>query len=118
VRFVLDNDVDARIVSLLMRHGHEAWTAANANLQQDKDDDITVYAHDKRAVVVTHDREFSRRRRLNTVGWHIQLRCPEPDAADLLEQHLDHVISLLRGSENIFIRLSADGCDVSYRWGG
>jgi predicted nuclease of predicted toxin-antitoxin system len=116
VRFVLDHDVDARIVGLLVRQGHECWTVANANLYDAADDTITVYADERQAVVVTHDREFSRRRRRNPVGMHLQLRCLEPDAAELLEKHLDHVLSLLKGAQHIFIQLSAEGCTASYKW--
>jgi predicted nuclease of predicted toxin-antitoxin system len=117
VRFFLDHDVDARLVGFLTKRGHECWTASEANLYDASDDTLTVYADDHQAVLITHDREFSRRRRKNTVGMHIQLRCAEPDALALLSEHLDELVALLNSADgNIFIVLSSAGYDVSRRW--
>jgi predicted nuclease of predicted toxin-antitoxin system len=84
VRFFLDNDVDVAVAHALRRAGHDCWTAANAGLETGSDDDLTVYAYDHRAVLVTHDKEFSTRRRVNVIGHHIWLRCLEWDAAGVL----------------------------------
>jgi hypothetical protein len=72
------------------RNGHECWSAAAAGLAGDdaaEDDDVSVYADEKGAVVITHDREFSLRRRRNTFGRHVWLRCLEPMAVDVLADH-------------------------------
>ena len=74
---------------MLGRNGHEWWSANDAGLADEgQDDNLTVYASEHRAVLVTLDREFSRRRQASAIGWHVRLRCPEPDAAVVLASHL------------------------------
>jgi predicted nuclease of predicted toxin-antitoxin system len=55
VRFVLDQDVDASLVAVLVQHGHQAWTVGSAGMPDATDDDISVYAAKMDAVVVTHE---------------------------------------------------------------
>ena len=116
MRFVLDHDVDARLGRVFRARGHDCWTAADANLALAKDDELTAYADDRKAVLVTHDVEFSSRRARNVVGRHLQLRCEEPDAVDLVTLHFDAIIDNLGSAEHIFVRVSAEGCTRSMRW--
>ncbi|MGH3793714.1 MAG: DUF5615 family PIN-like protein [Pseudonocardiaceae bacterium] len=44
---------------MLRKAGHEAWTAADAGLYRAGDDDLTVYADNKNAVLISHDVNFS-----------------------------------------------------------
>ena len=67
-RFVCDHDVDVAVAMMLRKAGHEAWTAADAGLYRAGDDDLTVYADNKDAVLISHDTEFSQRRRRNVIG--------------------------------------------------
>lgn len=115
MRFVCDHDVSADVVTSLQGLGHQAWRIADAGLHQVSDDEVTVYAIEHRAVLLTHDREFSRRRSRNVIGWHVQLRCPEWEAADLLARYMDEVLGYLR-KPDVFVRLSQDGCKASYDW--
>lgn len=116
MRFFCDNDVDAAVAARLKKLGHEAWTASEAGLAQAKDDDLTVYATDARSALVTHDKEFSRRRKRNVVGWHIWVRCVEWEAADLLERHLDEILRMLATSDDLFIEMSNAGMHLSRQW--
>ena len=117
MRFLLDQDVDARLRRFLINEGHNCWSADQANLSDAEDDDLTIYADTKNAVVVTHDREFSARRRRITIGMHIFLDCPEPDAVDLMEQHLDDIIGALgRSHGDLFVRVSPTRLDISHNW--
>jgi predicted nuclease of predicted toxin-antitoxin system len=116
VRFLLDQNVDARVRRVFTSRSHECWTVADANLATASDDDITIYAMSKDAVVVTHDVEFSQRRLRNPIGRHLQLRCDEFDAADLLVAHFDAVLCDLSSAENVFVRVGADGCQRMMRW--
>ena len=50
MRFVLDQDVDANLVRVLVSAGHQAWTVASAGIPDAADDDISVYAADKNAI--------------------------------------------------------------------
>lgn len=92
MRFVLDYDVDVRVCELLMAAGHECWRAPEGLVE---DDDISVYADDRGAVVVSHDRGFAYRRQRRTFGQHVRLACKQPMAVGVLEAHLDKVIGLL-----------------------
>jgi predicted nuclease of predicted toxin-antitoxin system len=93
MRFVLDEDVDAAAVgSFLRRQGHESWTVVEAGLQGADDDAVTIYADDRRAVLITHDAEATARRRRFTIGRHVFLRCPQLEAVDVLRVHLAEVV--------------------------
>lgn len=96
--------------------GHECWTAYDAGLSAAGDDDLTVYAHDQRAVLVTHDVEFSKRRRRNVIGWHVQMRCREWEAADLLIRHLDYVQEQTTRFQDIWIAISHEGAETAHGW--
>jgi predicted nuclease of predicted toxin-antitoxin system len=115
VRFLLDNDVDIAVCALLKRNGHECWSAAAAGLAGDdaaEDDDISVYADEKGAVVITHDREFSLRRRRNTFGRHVWLRCLEPMAVEVLADHLDELVRRLEEMAVVVIEVRPDSLIV------
>lgn len=115
MRFVLDEDVPAEVGRVIRREGHECWSAAQANLSGAADDELTVYADDKGAVLVAVDRQFSNRRRLYAVGRHLQFSCPDEAEAALLAKHFDDVLAALRIKPDIFVRLSVHGCEVSMR---
>lgn len=95
MRFFLDHDIDAGVAAMLRRSGHQVWTAANAGLADTTDDDLSVYADDKNAALVTHDREFTARRRRNPIGQHVRLACHEWDAAAVLREHLAALETIL-----------------------
>ncbi len=116
MRFLLDQNVDARLVRVFRSRGHACWTVGAANLALAADDELTAYACDKDAVMVTHDVEFSQRRARNAIGKHLQLRCEEPDAVALVALHLDAIISNLQAGEHVFVQVSAEGCTRSMRW--
>ncbi|GGF48590.1 hypothetical protein GCM10011519_23280 [Marmoricola endophyticus] len=116
MRFVLDQDVDAALVTTLVASGHEAWTVAAAGIPDAADDDVSVYAAAKDAVVVTHDIEFSARRRKNPHGRHVQLGCPEPDAVDLVGACIDELASAIEPFSDIFVYVSKDGIKTHLRW--
>jgi predicted nuclease of predicted toxin-antitoxin system len=117
MRFFLDQNVDARVGAMLRAEGHHVWSAHDAGMSDNGDDELTVYAVDRRAVLVTHDREFSRRRRANVIGRRLWLDCPEPDASELLKAHLPNVVGQLRSGSDLFLRLSRAGMDTSRAWG-
>jgi predicted nuclease of predicted toxin-antitoxin system len=106
VRFVLDQDVDARVATVLRAKGHDAWTVGSAGLARASDDALTVYACQHGAVLLTHDVEFSTRRRKNVIGRHILLRCNEWDGAVVIQQHLDAILPVLGRKPDLWIKLS------------
>jgi len=108
VRFVLDQDVDARVAAMLRAHGHDAWTASGAGLARASDDALTVYACEQGAVLLTHDIEFSTRRRKNVIGRHVFLRCNEWDGVTVIKQHFDTILPMLERKPDLWIKLSLD----------
>ena len=56
----------------LTQTGHEAWTAREAHLEDVEDDHLIAYTEDKRAIVVTTNRDcaqLARRMRSASVIW-------------------------------------------------
>jgi predicted nuclease of predicted toxin-antitoxin system len=96
MRFVLDEDVDAKAVgSLLRNRGHDCWTIVEAGLGGVDDDAVATYADDQGAALITHDAEAARRRRRFTFGRHVFLRCHQLEAAELLDDHLEELVTML-----------------------
>ena len=117
MRFVCDQHLDAAVASMLRKRGHEAWTVASAGLSEADDDDLTIYAQQQKAALITHDSEFSERRRKNVVGQHIYLKCKEWDAAEVLDDNLDEILAVLAKRPDIWIRLSPDAeYKLSFKW--
>lgn len=81
---------------MLLAEGHDCWTASDAGLATEgQDDNLSVYADSREAALVTFDREFSRRRLKYPIGRHIWLRCNEPRAAGVLRTYLPEVLALV-----------------------
>lgn len=96
LRFVLDNNVDVRVCRALAKlGGHDCWPAPQ---QLEQDDDVSIYADDKGAAVVTHDVEFTYRRQRRTFGQHVRLMCTEPEAVKVVELHHDELIRQMTAS--------------------
>jgi predicted nuclease of predicted toxin-antitoxin system len=96
------------VAKMLRQEGHDCWTGGEAGLAtESQDDNLTVYADEKNAVLVTMDREFSQRRRKRSIGRHIWLRCPEPEAAEVLRSRLGEVLPRLEIA-NVTVTVSAD----------
>ncbi len=81
-------------------------------MNTDSDDTLTVYAQSKRAVLVTHDKEFSARRRRNPAGWHLHMKCQESEAADMLVAHLPILEPLFAARPDLFVSISKNGLGI------
>ena len=114
--FCLDHDVPNSVARMLRAKRYDVITAGEAGLHEVADDDITVWADDLKAVLITLDREFSRRRRQNTVGRHIWLRCAEPEASDLLLKHLDKILAIVCHRNDVVITVSRTGVSQHSGW--
>jgi hypothetical protein len=107
--FVLDHDVAAGVGRALRKAGHRCVTAGGSGMALANDDAMSVFADNHRAVLLTHDREFSKRRRANTFGKHVLLDCREWDAAGLVCEYLDELVNLANSRDAICLKLSKDG---------
>lgn len=106
MRFLLDNDVDAGVGQVIRQLGHECWTAAECGLTEADDDSVSVYADDKSAVVISHDKDFARRRIARTFGWHVRLSCAQPDGQDVIRLQFDRIVELLHRRTAIVLIVS------------
>jgi predicted nuclease of predicted toxin-antitoxin system len=109
VRFLLDHDVDAAVGRMLRQRGHECWTAGSAGLAHARDDELTVWAAEHQAAVVSTDDEFGQRRMQNAIGQHIWLRCSDWEATVVLADHLDEVLTLLEARNDLTVCVSEEG---------
>lgn len=114
--FLIDQDVDAAVARMLRTHGHRCESAWSVKLSDSGDDDLTVWAHDHSAVLISTDVEFATRRRRNSIGWHIWLRCTDWEAAAVLETHLADVLDIVAARRDVVIRVSKDGIDPFEAW--
>lgn len=88
MRFVVDHCVPAEVARWLTSQKHDAWTAYEAELDDAEDGDLIAYAHAKRAVLVTTNRDcaqLGRRLRSASVIW---LAVVEVDARDAMARGL------------------------------
>jgi predicted nuclease of predicted toxin-antitoxin system len=109
VRFVLDHDVDVRVGAVLRQAGHESWPSTAGLAASADDDAVAVYADDRGAVLITHDREFTRRRMRNTIGRHVRLDCEQPDAVIVVGTHLEELVAALERTNDVVLVVSAAG---------
>ena len=117
MRFVIDHDVAVTVRGVLIRAGHECWSAAQAHLDDAPDDALAAYADDRHAALISHDMDFARRRRRNTRGQHVWLRCPEPDAPTVLTRHLSELVGILSRMPDVVVEIRPERLVVSPpRW--
>ena len=114
MRFFLDQNVDARVAGVLRELGHHAWTAEESGLSREADPNLTIYAHDRDAILLTHDREFSRRFKKHMVGRHVFLDCRELAARDVVARRLPDVLDVLDRIPDVCVALRQDSFQVVY----
>lgn len=114
MRFVLDEDVDVQLVSSFLRQrGHDCWSVVQAGLGGADDDAVSIYADDRRAVLITHDADATRRRRRFTFGRHVFLGCHQLEAVELLQIHIEELVAQLE-HHNIGV-FEVRQSDITYR---
>lgn len=109
MRFVLDECIDARLRTIFQHAGHECWTISDAGLSGEDDDEVSVYAHDRGAVLVTDDRNLIRRRRANLFGKTLELRGSKRAALEYVGRHLGAGIELLGSAPDVIVAISSSG---------
>ena len=108
MRFFLDQNVDARLCTLLRGRGHDCWTADDSNLSAEADGNLTVYAIDMKAALITHDKEFSTSRKKRIIGQHLRVRCSAINVPSVVERHIDLVAEMFGRYQDLFIEISAE----------
>lgn len=118
--FYLDNDVDVTCAKVIAAAGYRCWSTSQAASQRSSDDEQTVYATDKGAVLITHDREFTNRRKKLPMGHHVRLVCHQMDGPGLLDAALGMIATSLAASPDMVleVRQGRDGQPTVKAWFG
>lgn len=117
-RFILDNDVDiAGCRAALQDRRHLVIVAAEAGVEGE-DEDVTSYAHTQKGIVVTHDAEFSNRRRRRPDGLHIRLKCLAWDGEAALQWALPHIEGILTRHTDLTVEISPTKVRLFFPNGG
>ncbi|NMO57500.1 DUF5615 family PIN-like protein [Actinoplanes sp. TBRC 11911] len=107
--FLLDHDIDAGVGNVLRGAGHACETASTVGLATADDDQLSVFADNHNAILVTHDKEAIRRRRRNTFGRHIWMACVDLEAVQVMTDNLGDVETLIVTRDAIVLRVSKEG---------
>ena len=106
MKFFLDHNIDFNCCDVLTKAGHDAWTTGQAGRGEASDDDQTVYAMSKGAILLTHDREFTTRRIHEPHGHHVRLNCREWDGPSLLQAALEQLSDVLNPRRDMVVVIS------------
>ena len=58
MKFLLDENIDARLLPFLQELGHDVTSVANDWLYGLLDEDVLAMAHQERRILITNDRDF------------------------------------------------------------
>lgn len=101
----------------MLRHsGHECRAAGSAGLTRAKDDELTVWAAEHQAAIISTDGEFGQRRMQNAIGRHVWLRCIDWEASEILADHLNELLTLLQARSDLTVRVSKESLSDSSKW--
>ena len=114
MKFVLDEDVDARMRGDLETAGHVAWTIQQSGLSGERDPDVAVYAQRQGAVLVTNDKEFSQKAKKRVFGHFVYLNCRDMLAREVLMAHLGDLVANLERNEHLFASVSRESVVYVY----
>jgi predicted nuclease of predicted toxin-antitoxin system len=85
-------------------------------LARAKDDELTVWAAEHQAVIISTDGEFGQRRMQNAIGRHVWLRCSDWEASEVLADHLHEVLTLLQARGYLTVGVSKESLSDSSKW--
>jgi predicted nuclease of predicted toxin-antitoxin system len=74
------------VAAALRRKRHNAWTADDANLSEASDEELIVYADDKKAILVTNNKDCAALARRMKAARVVFLRCEESRAVVAVER--------------------------------
>jgi hypothetical protein len=67
--------------------------------------------------LVSHDIRFAKWRKERTIGQHVWLRCPEPDAADVVKVWLDRIVIDLSHMPGVVLTVGPNSYNIDVgRW--
>ena len=114
MRFMLDENVDARLRRDIEAAGHDCWTIQQSGLAAEQDPNVAVYAHQRGAVLVTNDSEFAQKLRRRIVGQYVYLNCRDVQARDVLNLHLTDLVAVLERHAHLLASVSRERVEFVY----
>ena len=114
MRFLLDENVDARVREPIRAEGHDCWTVPESGLAGEEDPNLSVYAHKLGAVIITHDRAFSLKVKRHIVGHHVYLKCKELDAPKVIAARLEDMTATLCRHQDLYLVVSHEGIEITF----
>lgn len=106
--FLLDHHIDRAVSRVVQEAGHRCVTAGQIGMATATDEEISIWADGKRAIVITADREFIDRRRERTFGLHVWLVCDDQHAVEVMGIQLSKIVAMLDGRDSVVLRVSRD----------
>lgn len=116
LRFVLDHNIDVAAAKVLRDRGWWAHTLNELGNFDVSDETVAIVAHERDAVAVTADVEFTAWRRRRLVGKHVFMRCPDHEVAEVIDRHIDDAVGALEHNAHILVRISRDNVTMYYAW--
>lgn len=104
--FFLDNDVDVAVARVIRQANHHCITARDVAMTDANDEAISIWGHEHKAVVVTHDKAMIQLRKKNTYGLHIWLECHDIEASEVIAKQLPEIITALNGRDAVVLRVT------------
>lgn len=107
MHFVLDHDVDAKVCNAIPSGAGHSCERAPHTLGPD--DDIGVWADNRSGALLSHDKDFMRRRQILWYGWHVRLGVDHPDAQEVVRANLGPLVQMLQANRPAVVLLQKTG---------
>jgi len=110
MKFLLDEDSNAKICSRLRSAGHRAEIAQRAGYSHTRDEYVAEFADEIGAVFLSHDVVFHRDRQRTVIsGHHVLLIGGKRSSPTWVMEHLHALIAKIEGCGHGFYTLEEDG---------
>ncbi len=110
--FLMDENVDTAADGSVRGLGFDVERAVQVGLttaNEAQDDDLSVWAQEHGAIVVSHDIQLGQRRLDRCVGRHVWLDCRNWDAAATLVAHMDRILAEVGPHRDVTVKVSQAG---------
>lgn len=102
---------------MLNELGHEASTIPEAGMGEVHDDEVSVYSDEKKAILITDDRQLlSRRRREQFYGHVIGMQGSKVGYVAYLRNCVDSVVVLFDAHADLVVEVGPLGFKVTAPW--
>ncbi len=110
MKFLLDENIDARLLPFLQELGHDVTSVAKDYFYGLFDEDILVMAHQEHRILITNDRDFGElifRQKLSHSGIILFRLAPEDANIHLRKKRMQYVLDNYEGQLHHFLVVTA-----------